>query len=598
MSENLNLVVQFGALDKLSGALKNIAGFGKQGSKALGNLKREARDLDSQLAGVRAELAGATGNVTQLMNRERDLADQLARTNNRLEQQKTRLERIGSIQSSLGKIAGGAGTAGAVASATVTAPVVAFGAAAFTAAADAEELQSALEVTFGKNAPMVEAWAERTSKALNRSKWSLMEGAKTFGVFFDQGDPAKAAAMSQQFAVLAQDLGSLYNTDPSVALDKLRSGLTGESEPLRDFGIFLTEAAVKAQALKMGLVPLNGELTEQQKVMARANLIMEHSAKAQGDLVKTGGSAANQLVGAKEAWKDMLVVVGQQLLPALTPAITAFTSLIQSFANLSPTTRKWLVIIAGLAALFGPVMLVVAGIATGISAVIAIAPALGAAFAVMTGPVGLFIGIMAGLAVAVYANWDKIKAGFAAGVAAVTGAWATVKGAFSAGVAAVKSVMGQLPGWLASLGGMMMRGLLNAINPLVLAQRLVQIAKAGITAFKNFFGIKSPSRLFMAMGGHMTTGLAMGIDKSRRGPLRAMGRMAAGVAGAGALSLSGPALASAGGAGGAIPAAAAPVTINVYQQPGEDAQALAARIGKLIEDSQRTRRLSSYADDF
>ena len=230
--------------------------------------------------------------------------------------------------------------------------------------------------------------------------------------------------------------------------------------------------------------------------------------------------------------------------------------------------------------------------------------------------IGVAIGVVAYL---VYRNWDKIKAAFSAGMAMIGAAWTTVKGKFDSGVAMVKGALSGLPGWLTSLGGMMMSGLLAALNPVLLANKLVAIARAGITAFKNFFGIKSPSRLFMAMGGYMTQGLALGLDRGAGSPLRAAGRLASGVAATGALGL-GPVAAGAASGGlpdlrpVASPAGLAPLApkaarsagggapvvfhITVNQQPGENADALVQRIKRELAEEVRRGRLSSYRDDF
>src|SRR3546814_20116561 len=93
--------------------------------------------------------------------------------------------------------------------------------------------------------------------------------------------------MSQIFAQLAQDLVSFYNVDTETAIQKLRSGLSGESEPLRDFGVFLTEANVKAKALEMGLTGVGDELTEQAKILARYQLVLEATKNAQGDVARS-----------------------------------------------------------------------------------------------------------------------------------------------------------------------------------------------------------------------------------------------------------------------------------------------------------------------
>lgn len=138
----------------------------------------------------------------------------------------------------------------------------------------------------------------------------------------------------------------------------------------------------------------------------------------------------------------------------------------------------------------------------------------------------------------------------AAIVAALAGAayliythWDTIKGAFWRGVAWVKESLVALPSWLKGLGSMAMQGLLMAFSPTALSARLVQIAKTGVTAFKNYFGIKSPSRLMIAMGGHINDGLAIGVNRTGNRPMQAVARMAAAVAGAGAVTLPAPVMA-------------------------------------------------------
>jgi hypothetical protein len=105
--------------------------------------------------------------------------------------------------------------------------------------------------------------------------------------------------------------------------------------------------------------------------------------------------------------------------------------------------------------------------------------------------IGAAIGVLAYL---VYTNWDRIKAAFGAG-------WEWVK-----------STLAAAPAWLSNIGGMMMQGLLAMIDPFGLRNKLLEVARNGVEAFKAFFGIKSPSRLMMEMGGHVANGFALGID--------------------------------------------------------------------------------------
>ena len=105
--------------------------------------------------------------------------------------------------------------------------------------------------------------------------------------------------------------------------------------------------------------------------------------------------------------------------------------------------------------------------------------------------------------------------------------------------------------------------------------------------FKNFFGIKSPSRLMFAMGGHIATGLGNGIDAHAHRPLRAMERMQR--------TMLAP-MAPAGG--GNRNRGGDKVEIHVHQRAGEDGHALARRVAAIIDRRDRGDRLRSYQDDF
>jgi TP901 family phage tail tape measure protein len=182
------------------------------------------------------------------------------------------------------------------------------------------------------------------------------------------------------------------------------------------------------------------------------------------------------------------------------------------------------------------------------------------------------------LAYAVYSNWDKIKAGFSAGWAYVT------------------NLLGGAANWMSSIGRQMMNGLLSAINPMALATKLVDVAKNGISRFKAFLGIKSPSRVFMEMGGHVAGGLALGID--RRGPtaMASARRLAAGVAGAAALGTGAPLAAGGAGAASLAPSAGDTYQITIHQLPGQSAEDLADEVMRKIEEKQRRRGGSEFGD--
>src|SRR3546814_301605 len=221
----------------------------------------------------------------------------------RLAQMERKFSKLGDKISGLGKTL----------SLGITLPLTAFGIASANAASDAAELQSAFDQTFGAMSDTMNKWAEDTGNALGRSTQEMQKAANTFGIFFNTAvNPQKAAEMSQIFAQLAQDLGSFYNVDTETAIQKLRSGLSGESEPLRDFGVFLTEANVKAKALEMGLTGVGDELTEQEKILARYQLVLEATKNAQGDVARTSDSTSNQMRRAAAAFEELRVARSEE----------------------------------------------------------------------------------------------------------------------------------------------------------------------------------------------------------------------------------------------------------------------------------------------
>ena len=95
--------------------------------------------------------------------------------------------------------------------------------------------------------------------------------------------------------------------------------------------------------------------------------------------------------------------LGMILLPLVQQLIGWLRQGIAWFQGLQPETQKLDPIVAGAAAVIGPVLLVLGSLATALSAIIAIAPLVGAAFTLMLGPVGLIIIAVAAL-VAIFAT--------------------------------------------------------------------------------------------------------------------------------------------------------------------------------------------------
>ncbi len=185
------------------------------------------------------------------------------------------------------------------------------------AASDLHESMSKSEVVFGSASRAVEEFGTNAADSIGLSKQAAIEAAATLGNLFTGIGQTKTAAagMSTAMVQLAGDLASFNNIDPTDALEKLRSGLSGESEPLRSVGVFLTEAKVKAKAMQMGLGDAHHELSEGQKVLARYQIILDETGNAQGDFARTSDGLANSTrkVAAEQA--NLSAKLGEEAAP-------------------------------------------------------------------------------------------------------------------------------------------------------------------------------------------------------------------------------------------------------------------------------------------
>lgn len=199
-----------------------------------------------------------------------------------------------------------------------------------SAASDMNESVSKGQTVFGQSFAQVDKFAETAAKSMGMSRQAALEATGTFGNFLQaMGTGQKPAAdMSAAMVQLAADLGSFNNTSADEALLALRSGLSGEAEPMRKFGVALSETAVKAKELEMGMKPVGKEFTEQQKIMARYQIIMDQTKVAQGDYERTSGGLANTMKSLGATVDDLKAKVGGALLPVVLQVAQALQAAI------------------------------------------------------------------------------------------------------------------------------------------------------------------------------------------------------------------------------------------------------------------------------
>jgi len=389
---------------------------------------------------------------------EKGLSKADSATDSKLTSMGSKLQSIGSSMTDAGKKL----TAG------VTLPIAAMGVLAVDAASDLEESLSKVGVVFGDAAGDVVTFSEGAAEGLGQSQQQALEAAGTFGnLFVSMGmAPGAAADMSTSLVTLGSDLASFNNTMPIEALEALRAGLTGETEPLKRYGVNINAAAVAQKALDLGLVSTSvdmvkvegatlklekaqakateaiaefgeesmeareanqavaeaqagleaalagtvNELTSAEKAQAVYALVMEQTATAQGDFARTADGLANSTRIAKAQLADAASTMGAQLLPIGLKVVGFVSDLVSKFANLDEGTQKIILIVAGLAAALGPVLMIAGPLTSGIGA---LAGALGAAglsagaLGTALLPIIAVVGAIVGAVLLFKAAWDN-----------------------------------------------------------------------------------------------------------------------------------------------------------------------------------------------
>ena len=320
---------------------------------------------------------------------------------------------------------------------TLTLPIVAAGTASVKAASDYDENLNKIDVAFNDSADTVKEWAKTATTQFGLSENAALEAAALFG---DMGTSMgmtdeEAAQMATTLTGLAGDLSSFKNIGVDQAMTALKSVFTGETESLKNLGVVMTQTNLEEFAARTGRV--YKEMSQAEKVALRYEYVLESTKNAQGDYARTSDGTANSIRTMQASAENLAVVFGQEVLPYITPLIQGLTQLINEFASLDDETKKNIVTALGVIAAAGPIITVIGTIITTVGGVVsavgalssafgaisAAAPAIGTALAAigaaLTGPIGIIAAIIAALValgVAIYANWDKIKA-FCADVA-------------------------------------------------------------------------------------------------------------------------------------------------------------------------------------
>lgn len=384
----------------------------------------------------------------------------------------------------------------------LTLPILALGGASIKAASDFQETKNKAVVVFGEMADSVVANANKSATALGIGKQKYLDYASSIGAALTAGGMSikQATELSEQAVKHFADLSSFHNAQVQDVGVAWESAIRGQFEPIQRYFPFITNQYLITYGTANGLIDANTkQLTANQRaIILNAIALDEKLNPALDDYAETSDGLANQARSAKEEFNDLLITLGDNLLPIVTMLVTELNKLLQKFNEMTPVQQKMLIGFLGFLAVLGPILSGVGkliGIITTLSSLFGAGGTLagmGTTFAgVGTAISTVAVPAVAGLGAALLPIL-VILAGMIFTVGLFGLAWKTnwlgIRDSITSGVALFKALWGAFTAWLRGDTDEATEYLAEAWN--VFVERFNQI-------FEKIFGIKDAWSRFM-----------------------------------------------------------------------------------------------------
>ena len=196
-------------------------------------------------------------------------------------------------------------------------------------ASDLGESINAVNVSYGEFAEEVLALGGDVADRLGLTTTDFNAAAVRFSAFAERvvGQGGNVAGFVDDITTRAADFASVFNIDVSEALQVFQSGLSGEAEPLKRFGINLLDSEVSAYAYRAGIASVGEALTETEKVQARYGLLLESTAKTAGDFANTSDGLANSQRILQANFSGLQAEIGENLAPVMATFVSTLVPL-------------------------------------------------------------------------------------------------------------------------------------------------------------------------------------------------------------------------------------------------------------------------------
>lgn len=174
------------------------------------------------------------------------------------------------------------------------------------------------------------------------------------------------------------DMAAFKDVSDADAFRAVISGITGETEPLKKFGVVLNDTALSAELLRLGFKGKAKDASEAAKAIARANIILQKTKEMHGQVAREADTVAAKEKELRTEFMKAAETLGKQFLPAATKVLEWAAGALTAFNNLPSGVQAAGLAMLALVAAGGPIMSVIKGLQAVIKAAIAARAAMAA----------------------------------------------------------------------------------------------------------------------------------------------------------------------------------------------------------------------------
>lgn len=243
----------------------------------------------------------------------------------------------------------------------LTVPIVAGYTAMTKSAIENETAVQQVERIYGEAAEKIKEFAENKALDYNMSASDAYKYSQIYGNLIQSitDDQQENAEQTQKLLQASSVIASATGRSMEDVMDRIRSGLLGNTEAIEDLGVNVNVALLETtDAFKQIAGDKSWDkLTFQEQQQIRLLGILEQTSKKYGDEVQDNTASSIQKLTAKT--KNLTNDLGKKLLPIANKVLDKANDLVDGFNNLSDEQKDNIVNIGLIVAAAGPLLKII-----------------------------------------------------------------------------------------------------------------------------------------------------------------------------------------------------------------------------------------------